>query len=102
LNFSISKKTFSSVLSKSNVFISNNIKIYYKVNNNDRIGFILSKAFGSAVKRNSFKRRCRNVFLKNKHLHQNNFTIIIKPINLKNFNYNSIHNAFTNFLNNNT
>jgi ribonuclease P protein component len=99
LNFSISKKNFSSVLSKSNVFISNNIKIYYTLNNNKKIGFILSRAFGSAVKRNSFKRCCRNLFLNNKHF---NFTVIIKPINLKNTSYNSIHNAFTNFLNNNT
>ena len=99
LNFSISKKTFSSTLYKSNVFVFKNLKFYYKTCSKNKIGFIVSKSFGSAAKRNLFKRRCRSVFLNYSPSNSCCFSIIVKPIKSNNINFFSINEAYNNFLN---
>ena len=58
-----------------------------------RMGFIVSKKYGNAVKRNKFKRRCRELF--NNNMSQNNqYTIIVRPVK-KNLNYQEIREAFS-------
>ena len=99
MNFSVSKKTFSSTLHKSNIFVFKNLKFYYKHSSKNKIGFIVSKSFGPATKRNLFKRRCRNVFLNYSASKSCCFSIIIKPIKSHNNNFFSINEAFNNFLN---
>tara|TARA_Y100001970_G_C13782444_1_gene626063 strand:+ start:342 stop:638 length:297 start_codon:yes stop_codon:yes gene_type:complete len=94
LNFSIPKKNFSSTLFKSKIYLSKNFKIYYLLNKNKQIGFIVSKQFGSAPKRNLFKRRCRNIFFNNK---QKNLSIIIKPLNSNIIKFKDLHSSFNKF-----
>ena len=99
LNFSISKKNFSSALYKSNVFVFKNLKIYYKQCHKNKIGFIVSRSFGPASKRNLFKRRCRSVFLNHTTSNSCCFSVVVKPIKSNNINFFSINEAFNNFLN---
>ena len=94
MNFSIPKNKFSSILSNSNVFLSKNLKIYYFLNNDKKIGFIVSKKFGSAIQRNYFKRCCRNIFINNKNIKS---TLIIKPLKLNKIKYQDLLKSFNEF-----
>jgi len=55
-----------------------NLQIRYKQDDKPVIGFIVSKKFGGAVKRNQLKRRCRAIFTDLRHAGLNQ-TLIIKP-----------------------
>ena len=94
MNFSISKKNFSSNLLGSSVFIFNGIKIYYKESNQNKIGFIVSRAFGSAVKRNLFKRRCRYFFINKNSNYSKKLSVIVRPIDSNHFSFDVIENSF--------
>jgi len=57
------------------------------------LGLIVSKKYGNAIKRNLFKRRCRELFKKNFINKENNWAIIVCP-NKNNINYNELQYAF--------
>ena len=63
---SLKSSQFKSVLSNSKVYSFNNIKFKYQKSLSSSIGFAINKKLGSAVERNSFKRRCRSEFKKMK------------------------------------
>jgi len=57
------------------------------------LGLIVSKKYGNAVKRNLFKRRCRELFKKKFINHKICLAIIIRP-NKNNINYNELNDTF--------
>ncbi len=65
---------------------------YYVKDESPKIGFIVSRKYGNSVKRNLFKRRCRNIFFE---LIKNNFnySIIVQP-KTKNINWKIIKQSF--------
>ena len=63
----------------SKTFFANGLLLQYVYNKNPLIGFSVSKKYGSAVKRNLFKRRCRSAYKKiliNKNC---NVSIVFNP-----------------------
>ena len=92
---------FKSVLNHSTIQSINNLQFYYSESLNPKIGFIVSRKYGNAVKRNLFKRRCRHAFykLKNNGL---TYSIIIQPMTSRikwttiNEAFNELYNQFTN------
>tara|TARA_B100000131_G_C17950785_1_gene546359 strand:- start:184 stop:489 length:306 start_codon:yes stop_codon:yes gene_type:complete len=66
LRNSLKSSQFKSVLNNSKVYSFNNIKFKYQKSLSGSIGFAINKKLGSAVERNSFKRRCRSEFNKMK------------------------------------
>ena len=91
MNYSIASKDFNSIFKKSSVYISNDFVCYFVFDGMKRIGFIVSKKYGNAVKRNRFKRACRLIFIK--HPIALNVSIILKPKNYS-YNYSSLKLSF--------
>ena len=70
----------------------NGVSFYYTKISQNKIGFIVSKKFGNAFKRNQFKRRCRSLY--SEQISNNNYiALVIKPNN-NNYNFNHLKKAF--------
>ncbi len=87
---------FKFVLKTSKKINSNNALLFkYSPGSGPFIGFVLSKNFGNAVKRNKFKNQCR--FLYQKLLKKNKpLGLIVRPLE-NNLNFKSIECAFKDF-----
>ena len=87
---------FKFVLKTSKKINSNNALLFkYSQSSGPFIGFMLSKKFGNAVKRNRFKNQCR--FLYRQLLKKNqSFGLIIRPVN-QNLNFKAVAGAFGDF-----
>jgi len=87
---------FKFVLKTSKKINSNNALLFkYSQGSGPFIGFMLSKKFGSAVKRNRFKNQCR--FLYRQLLRKNqSLGLIVRPLE-KNLNFKAIKGAFKDF-----
>ena len=97
MNYSFNKTQFSLFLSGSLKFKTPSIIFYYNVSFKKQIGFIVSKKFGSATKRNLFKRRFRFLYLKNFDINNFHTSLIVKPLNFK-MSYSDIKNSYFLFL----
>jgi len=87
---------FKFVLKTSKKINSNNSLLFkYSQGSGPFLGFMLSKKFGTAVKRNKFKNRCR--FLYKQLLRENNsLALIVRPLE-KNLTFKNIEEAFKDF-----
>ena len=87
---------FKFVLKTSKKINSNNSLLFkYSQGSGPFLGFMLSKKFGNAVKRNKFKNRCR--FLYRQLLTENcSLSLIVLPLE-KNLSFKSIERAFKDF-----
>ena len=76
------------------MFRSNGLVFYYSASNSSKIGFMVSKNYGSSIERNLFKRSVRSIYLssnKNKNL-----TLIVRPSKSK-YNNKQLNDAFGEF-----
>ena len=76
---SLSPSQFSKAFTGSKSLLAGDLLFKYKKEENPKLGFIVSKKYGNAVRRNQFKRRCRSKYSGFK---KNGFkyTLIIKPM----------------------
>ena len=95
----MSKVNFKKVLYKSKSLKINKIKFTYRKDFMHAIGFTVSKNYGSAVKRNLFKRRCRAAY--HDFIFNSLFdcAIIVTPIQ-NNLSWIQIKKAFEKFVEN--
>ncbi len=75
------KKEFQRVFDEGRIFNNEQIKVYALLNNSSisRLGLVVGKKFGNAVKRNRFKRIFREAYRLNKNLLENGVDLIIIP-----------------------
>ncbi|MAV59441.1 MAG: hypothetical protein CMG07_05780 [Candidatus Marinimicrobia bacterium] len=100
MNFSIPKSSFFSTLSKSNSYFAKDLQFFYFPQSNKKIGFIVSKKYGSSSSRFLFKRRCRFIYLNNSMFPKKiSIGLIIKPKKNIQISYDSIYLNFLSFLN---
>ena len=87
---------FKFVLKTSKKINSNNALLFkYSRGSGPFLGFMLSKKFGNAVKRNKFKNQCR--FLYRQLLREGaSLSLIVRPLE-NNLNFKSIEEAFKDF-----
>ncbi len=92
MKYSLSPIDFKKVYNNSKSVLIKDIMYYYVKDESPKIGFIVSRKYGNSVKRNLFKRRCRNIFFE---LIKNNFnySIIVQP-KTKNINWKIIKQSF--------
>ena len=98
VNYSFDKKDFSFFIIKALKYKTSKIIFYYNIYNRKKIGFIVSKNFGSATKRNLFKRQCRFYYFNNFYNNFPSFALIIKPTS-QNVSYKNIKDSFNSLLN---
>jgi len=99
LNFSIPKNSFFSTVSNSSSYFAKDLQFLYFYTKNKKIGFIVSKKYGSSSSRFLFKRRCRFIYLNSSIFPEKSVGIIIKPKKNIQMNYDSIYLNFLSFLN---
>tara|TARA_Y100000590_G_scaffold418584_1_gene519500 strand:- start:2820 stop:3137 length:318 start_codon:yes stop_codon:yes gene_type:complete len=78
LKYSLRGKEIASVLSCANQFKTKNISFKYIKSNAFGVGFSVSRGVGSAVLRNSFKRRVRTTLV-NSDLKSLSLHILVRP-----------------------
>ena len=64
MKFSISSKDFKKIFAKSQSLQCGCLLFKYIKNSPPQVGFVVSRKYGNAVKRNKFKRRCREILYK--------------------------------------
>ncbi|MAJ45084.1 MAG: ribonuclease P protein component [Candidatus Marinimicrobia bacterium] len=77
LKYSLDGREFRQLFSSHKSLIIGDLLFRYKKNNFSKLGLIVSKKYGNAVKRNLFKRRCRMLF--DTYFKSKNICIIIQP-----------------------
>ena len=95
------KKEFQKVFDEGKVFNNEQIKVFALLNNSpvSRLGLVVGRKFGNAVKRNRFKRIFREAYRLNKNLLQNGIDLIILPRpGLVELSLNSIEEKFVDLL----
>ena len=97
MNFSISPSDYPIIIKNTKSLKIRDLSFKYCDWNTPVLGFIVSKKYGNAVKRNLFKRRCRELFKKNIINHKLHMAIIIRPNN-NNISYNELNSAFKDLL----
>ena len=65
----------------------------YAQHGRNSIGLIVSKHYGNAVSRNLFKRRCRDLFMKNFILQKASIALIVRP-KKQNISFKDLDSAF--------
>ena len=94
MRFSINHLIFNHIKKSHQSVKLNNLTLLYEFCENACLGFVVPRAMGSSVKRNLFKRRCRNAFVQ---LYQEeSFPIVgvlVRPKTI-NMNYKKISSAF--------
>ena len=84
---------FKSVLKSSKKIVSHNVLLFqYSNETSPFVGFMLSRKYGNAVKRNRFKNRCRFLY-KNMLRRSSPVSLIIKPLK-NNLDFSSLKVAF--------
>lgn len=75
------RKEFQRVFDEGRIFNNEQVKVYALLNNSSisRLGLVVGKKFGNAVKRNRFKRIFREAYRLNKNLLENGVDLIIIP-----------------------
>tara|TARA_Y100001970_G_scaffold268391_1_gene359609 strand:- start:310 stop:615 length:306 start_codon:yes stop_codon:yes gene_type:complete len=97
LKYSLSAQDFKIVYNNSKKMNTGDILFMHSNTlKNAGVGFLVSKKYGNAVKRNLFKRRCRSLYIqcdfKNKKT-----SLIIRPL-IQNINYTKLNNHFKELL----
>jgi len=92
LKRSLSSFEFSEVYHKTKSLVVGDLLFKYKLDDNPKIGFIVSRKYGNAYHRALFKRRCRSLFKKYRLLGFG-CTIILKP-NKTRFSYRELEVCF--------
>ena len=95
LNYSITSKDFYRILKSSKSLVAGDLLFRYHRFSPPKLGMIVSRAYGKAVQRNKFKRRCRYLFQQYCSA-ENHYSLIIKPLS-RNLSYMKIHQAFQQF-----
>ena len=93
MNFSISPSDYPIIIKNTKSLNIRDLSFKYCDWGVPVLGLIVSKKYGNAVKRNLFKRRCRELFKKKIINHKICLAIIIRP-NKNNMNYNELADAF--------
>jgi ribonuclease P protein component len=96
LNYSLSSSDFLQSIIKSRSLNLEDLSFKYKKSSKPRLGLAVSKNYGNSVKRNLFKRRCRNVFKIVVVDNNINYSVIVFPKN-KNISYLNIKKSFSSF-----
>ena len=93
MHFSISQSDFPAILKQTNSLKINSLSFKYCNWKTPALGLIVSKKYGNAIKRNLFKRRCRELFKQHFINKEKSWAIIVCP-NRDNINYNELQRAF--------
>ena len=93
---SLSPKEFKQVFDFSKRAQCKYLTFKYAQTNISKIGFVVSKKYGNAVRRNKLKRRCRALFADNIMNKNLNISVIIFP-NKQNIKYKNLSSDFLNF-----
>lgn len=95
------RKEFQKVFDEGKIFNNEQIKVFALLNNSpvSRLGLVVGRKFGNAVKRNRFKRIFREAYRLNKRLLENGIDLIILPRpGLVELSLNSIEEKFVDLL----
>ncbi len=95
------RKEFQKIFDEGIVFNNEQIKVFALLNNSpvSRLGLVVGRKFGNAVKRNRFKRIFREAYRLNKNLLENGMDLIILPRpGLVELSLNSIEEKFVDLL----
>jgi ribonuclease P protein component len=101
----LNKNDFHELRNGSRFFVSDILLFHVKENNrgHSRLGLAVSKKYGNAVKRNSFKRIVRDSF-RNSKLKEHGVDILVLPnnkkINSKKLSYSHVENSIVQSLEN--
>jgi len=89
----VSSKEFYSIFRNCKSLKVGDLLFRVGINNGSKIGFIVSKKYGNAIKRNLFKRRARSLFQKQSKIISSNIAIIVQPLK-NNVDYLSLDASF--------
>lgn len=95
------RKEFQKVFDEGTVFRNEQIKVFALLNNSQvsRLGLVVGRKFGNAVKRNRFKRIFREAYRLNKNLLKRRVDLLILPRSgLTDLSLKSVEENFKNLL----
>ena len=99
LKHSLNSREYSKLFLSHKSLVFGDLLFKYKNNSKSKLGIPVSKRYGSAVKRNLFKRRCRELF--SKHFINDNILLVVRPLK-KEISYKQLEKSFmklNNYLN---